>query len=226
MKRIHLVAMLLLLATVLVGYTIKRGPGVGANSVGSAEVVDGSLTAADLAEASVTASEMATNAVKLVALRSHPFSVTFCGLGPNNSAENFFSPISGVIPDGGDWSIGGTLCDANDGTTIGDEDEAEAGSGAFARTVKWMHCSFLDGTGGSEDDLITFVFYDATVATALSCTIQLDGVANTKTCTDKINAGEVVAAGAAITVGLDDVNDDLSAAGNDAWCRVAGILSD
>lgn len=187
----------------------------------SCAIPSGSVDTEQIAQNAVSAVEIANNAVPIQKIRDSLFHMTFCGLGPNATAESFFSPISGIISDGVDWSIGATACDANSGTTIDSQDEVEAGSGQFVRIVKWMHCTFVDSA--SKDDLITFAFYDEEVS-KMTCTIQLDGTAETKACTSSISAGETIAANGEITVGLIAVDDDLSAAGQDAWCRIGGVL--
>lgn len=245
MKRIHLVALLLVLAATLMGVSIKRGPSgslpnsgpitIGTSnttsitfvtdSTGDGEIVipDASISGTEILDATISASDLIADAVAITSRREKEILTTFCGLGPNAGAENYFKPISGSVSTGTDWTIGGAACDANDSTTIGTASEVTAGTGLFARKFKWMHCSFVDGVGGSENDLITFTFYDAESAKK-TCTIQLDGTAVTRTCKAKIQSGEAVAAGATITIGLDNTDDNLSGAGNDAWCQLGGII--
>jgi hypothetical protein len=197
----------------------------------------GSIDATELGTDSVAADEIASGAVGFPELTSSAIQpeehgvamgfITFCGLGPNATAESYFSPISPYVDTTVDWSIGGATpgCDTNSGTVIGTQDASPLGIGAFNLHAKWLHCSFVDGTAGSENDTITYTLYDDTAATALACNITLDGTGETKACDDSENNGFTIAADSALTVGLVAVNDNLSAAGNDGFCIFSFLIT-
>ena len=77
---------------------------------------------------------------------------------------------------------------------------------------------------GGTDDALVFTFMDDTVATTITCTMTLDG-AGTNTCDVAISNVISVAVGSEVTVRLVATDDDLSAAGNDAYCIVSGTLA-
>ncbi len=198
-----------------------------ATGTGSADIIceyDGSnwVTAPLLETSSVTGAHLVAGAVSLNDKAEAPIDFFFCGQGPNATTENFWSPVSNHPPDGGIWTIGGTLCDGNDSTTIGTADQPIDGIGEFNINVKWLHCTFLDGVGGV-NDILTFVLYDDTSATTLSCTITLDGVAETKAC-DAAPSAVAIAARSALAVGIvANTDDDVSA--DDGFCMVSGVLT-
>ncbi len=118
----------------------------------------------------------------------------FCGNGPNGTTENFWSPI---VNDDGTFAIGEAGCDANDGTTIGNEDEEAFYGGAY---IHKLRCYFI---ATAVSNTLTFTLYDDEGAVStVTCNMAV-GDSAFKVCTTYLTAeAGPVADGSAITVGV------------------------
>lgn len=145
------------------------------------------------------------------------FTIRFCGQGPNATTETFISPETGA--EAGDYQPGGTNCDGQDDTTIGNADEVPLGMTSAWR-LDYMYCQMSDG---GTDDVVTFQFYDDTSAVAaIVCTDTLSGSGNVN-CTDVATKAVTIAAASVVAIGIvADTNDNCSAC--DVFCIVGGVF--
>ena len=196
-----------------------------ATTTGAVDLIceyDGSnwVTAPVYQAAQIDAADLAAESVGVSELDVEPISFFFCGNGPNAGTAWYWSPVSNHPPDGGVWTIGGTLCDGNDGSVVGDEDAPIPGAlTTFALTVNNILCTQLDAT---DDDIIVYTLMDDTVATTLTCSITMGSGTTTIGCNGTLSSGIVVAAGSALAMRSVAVDDDKSA--EEGFCLVSGYI--
>lgn len=137
--------------------------------------------------------------------------VILCGDGPSGAGTVYLGPETAAYGgDGGDASIGGTLCDALDSGTEGTSDAPILTDVAFK--VAGAICT-TDGTiGASENVVFTMRSAEADTVPVQSCTI----IEAEKDCSITVATTTDVAAGATIAMKAVQTGNNTT---DNYWCR-------
>ncbi len=146
-----------LMALLSLGFSVRGGGGGGlpttgpivigtANTTSITLMTDGtgndelviptnSIYQSEIVFNGITSNEISWNAIQTEEYSYLMFQSWYCGLGPNNSTEVFYKPMTEyspvVLQALTDLRLGETFCDANQDTVIDNADEVEAFYGNF-----------------------------------------------------------------------------------------------
>ncbi len=171
-------------------------------SVGSGEMVNGSIIFGKMAENSIRADALAAMADKII----------ICGDSPNSGTGYLGPLVAEYLGNGTEFAIAGTACTAADSGTEGTAD-APITADFPAFKVTGMFCRTT--TDATNDQVFTLRSAEADVNPSVTCTVA--GTGSATSCSAIVATTTDIATGATIAV-KEFNSEDLS--GADAWCEV------